>query len=206
MIIELLWRRKLAAALLVVGLAFPGWAQEGVNVALDPAPQLAAGESTTLHVRVEGLRDRGLAAFQLTIVYDPSSVRVHDPNAQFVSAGLDAFAPLGSISLCAPIRGESSCPDEPWLLTSTGRSAVGRTDLDESAGRVLIAYATSGSEPAASGDGAIALVDVESLDGGPIELSLEDVILTDASNPPRPHPLADAQGGEALHAGAEGER
>lgn len=190
-------RRSLVAAFIVAALADVSVADDRVRVTLDEAPTLAAGESATLHVRVEDVGAGGLAAFQLTIAYDPAIASVGDPNAAFAAAGLDAFAPLGGLSICAPVRGESACHDAPWLLTSTGRSALGRAEIDASSGRVQIAYGSSGASAPATGDGAIAIIQVTSVSGDPIELSLEKVVLTDASDPPRVHPLAGASSAES---------
>jgi hypothetical protein len=196
---------KTTAVLLLVGFSSPSWGDEDVRVFVDPAPRLAVGESAWLHVRVEGVGALGLAAFQLSIAYDPEVASIRDPNAAFVAAGLDAFAPLGSVSLCAPIRGEAACGDSPWLLTSTGREALGRTDVDSAAGRLSIAYATSGTASAATGDGAIAILEVVSVSGEPIDLHFEDVILTDASDPPRVYPIEVESAARSRSADARGD-
>jgi hypothetical protein len=178
--------RLLATATLIFSIgAGTALAQEEVRLYLDPSPsKLLPGQRQLVSVRVAGVPESGLAAFQLELRYDPRAVAVQDPNGGFTSSGVPAFAPLGGSPLCAVIRREGSCPDPEWMLTSTGRQAFG-TSVDPEAGRLTIAYGTAGEEAPVTGDGALALLEVVGLAGGKPLLGLIEVILADASDPPR---------------------
>ncbi|GAF97268.1 unnamed protein product, partial [marine sediment metagenome] len=147
----------LMLALLCLAAAPVARAEEGANPArllLDPPLRsIAAGEHRTLEVRVEGIPVGGLSAFQVVLAFDPNRLEVRDPNAKYVAFGIDAFAPLGHSPLCAAVRETAACPDSAWMLTTTGREALGTTSIDAEAGVVSIAYATEGTEPLAQGDG-----------------------------------------------------
>src|SRR3989304_9770727 len=64
----------------------------------------------------------GLAAFQIKINFDPTKIKIEDPNAAYVAFGISPFAPLLGHPFCGTVRGTGiTCPDPAWFLTSTGR-------------------------------------------------------------------------------------
>ena len=128
--------------------------------------------------------DTGLAAFQVTISYDPSRLELLDGNAAFAGAGIKAFAPLGGSMLCAPVRGTAECADAPWMITTTGRSAIGRAAIEADQGKATIAYATHGSSSPAVGSGVLATFEVVGKVDGAVQLEIFDALLADASDPP----------------------
>jgi len=160
-------------------------------VPLDPAfgdpVQLEPGESMLLLVEVEGLPSDGLAAFQIELDFDPEVVMLADPNV----AGVNAFAPLGdSPAVCAAVRETPTCDDPPWLLTSTGRSPLGTSEIDEVAGTLLVAYGTSGTQSLPNSDGALAIIEVVARSAGSTEVFFNEALLADDSEPPTEHPVS----------------
>ena len=141
-----------------------------------------------LTLTVEGVPAPGLAAFQVELRFDPRRLEVRDPNAEFVEFGIRAFAPLGSSPVCSVVRGTSPCPDAAWMVTETGRQAVGTASIDNETGRVSIAYGTAGDQRLPSGNGTLAIVEVFAKRGGPVSLEIVDALLADASDPPRKYP------------------
>lgn len=187
--------RIVAAWLFVLTLAVPavGGARQrpappadGVTVlSLEPAEfTLGPGERRLIYVRVKGIPNHGLAAFQVELRYDPRSVDLVDPNA---GSGAPAFAPLGGSPLCASIRGELECPDPEWMLTASGRQAVGTAAADQASGRLTIAYGTMGATEPVAGHGALAVVEVVGRTGARTRLSISAAILADAADPPGRH-------------------
>ena len=179
--------RAAATALLVclIGAGTAPAQEEVVRLYLDPLPsKLLPGQRELVALRVSGVPERGLAAFQLELRYDARAVAVQDPNGGFTTSGVPAHAPLGGSPLCAVIRRETSCTDPVWMLTSSGRQAFGTT-VGQEPGRLTIAYGTAGEAAAVSGDGALALLEIVGLAGGRPMLRLDRVILADASDPPR---------------------
>jgi hypothetical protein len=175
----LLWAGVVAASALAGEAASP-------VVILDPqVRRLAPGERRTIAVRVEGIPEGGLAAFQIALRFEPENVEVRDPNAGYTSVGVPAFAPLGGSPLCATIRLASRCPDPDWLLTSTGRQAMGTTSIDLRQGIVTIAYGTSGETDPATGSGTLALLEVVGTGRGKASFTIVDAILADGTDPPR---------------------
>lgn len=141
------------------------WAN--ATIRLEPADlTLAIGEKKIVQVVVDipapsGSGDpQGLAAFQLTVNFNPAVVHIGNPNEAFRGAGITPFAPLGGNPFCAIVRGVSSCPDPSWFLTSTGRTAIGQDTIDNVNGMVQIAYGTSGTSLPPTGSGVIALLEV----------------------------------------------
>ena len=159
--------------------------EEAVRLYLDPSPsKLLPGQRQLVGLRVSGVPDSGLAAFQVELRYEPRAVALKDPNRGFTTSGVPAYAPLGGSPLCAAIRRETNCTDPAWMLTSSGRQAFGTT-VGEEAGHLTIAYGTVGEAAPVSGDGALALLEIVGLAGGKPMLRVERVILADASDPPR---------------------
>ncbi|MFQ5515554.1 MAG: cohesin domain-containing protein [Myxococcota bacterium] len=178
--------RILAALILAIAHAGSLRAAESSSVQLSLDPPLAsirAGERRLVSVRARGIPGPGLAAFQITLRYDPATIAVLDPNRAHTSFGLQPFAPLGGSPLCAAVRGAASCPDPPWALTAGGRQAVGSSWGGK--GRVSIAYATTGEGRLATGAGALAILEVVGIVEGPVTIEIESATLGDDSEPPR---------------------
>jgi len=183
-------RRLLVVWIVLVGLLFTAASHSGelapvVSLFLEPdLGSLSTGEHRTVVLRVDGVPETGLAAFQVTIAYDPSRLELLDGNAAFVGSGIMAFAPLGGSILCAPVRGTAECPDAPWMLTTTGRRAIGRASIEADQGKATIAYATHGNSSPATGNGVLATFEVVGKADGEIQIEIFDVLLADASDPP----------------------
>jgi hypothetical protein len=161
-------------------------ADERLELAFDPPVlRLQPGESRLVALVARGIPDSGLAAFQVTLAYDPRLVRVVDPNAAFVGSGVPTFAPLGGSPLCAQIRRTLDCPDAPWMLTATGRQPFGTSRFDAEAGKVTVAFGTAGESAPPIGDGTLAVFEVIGVAGARSALRLEQAILADRSDPPR---------------------
>jgi hypothetical protein len=157
-----------------------------VRLYLDPpSVKLALGERRMIAVRVDGVPESGLAAFQLLVRFEPGEVEVADPNAAFVAAGVPAFAPLGDSPLCAVIRQKPVCPDPEWMLTSTGRQPFGTSSIDSRKGEVTIAYGTAGETHPVSGGGTLALIEVVGTVRGKASFKILEAILADGNDPPR---------------------
>jgi hypothetical protein len=184
-------RHPPAVWIVLVGLLFGATAHSNdeapaVSLFLEPSlGSLESGEHRTVELRVNGVPASGLAAFQVTIAYDPSQLELLDGNAAYVQSGIKPFAPLGGSMFCGLIRGVSVCPDAPWMLTTTGRNAVGTASIEADQGKATIAYATHGSSSPATGDGVIATFEVVGKTDGAIVLQIADALLADASDPPR---------------------
>jgi hypothetical protein len=178
--------RTICLAIALAALGADSSREPRARIALDPpTPQLAAGETRLVAVAVRGVPEPGVAAFQVTIEFDPAAVRIEDPNAAVASGGVPAFAPLGGSPLCAPARGLPQCPDPEWMLVGSGRQPFGTSRSDVAAGRVTIGFATAGDAATPTGDGALALVRIVATGGGRTGLRITDAILADASDPPR---------------------
>lgn len=152
-----------------------------------PAVQhvIESGGSLRLAVQVADVPAPGLSAFQFDLVFDPAALRVENPNEAFRGA-VEPFAPLGSNPFCATVRGVPSCSDPEWFLTSTGRSPLGIDEIDNTLGRLTVAFATSGDQALPTGGGVIALLDVIALgpSGTQAALFFENTILADNGEPP----------------------
>lgn len=190
-------RRSLARAAAVTALCLtmmlisPGPARaQSPSIEVDPASlTLEAGQRARVSIRVRSIPSPGLAAFQFRLLFNAAVVRLEDPNAGL--AGTPAFAPLGNLPGVPPPRTE----DPPWFLTSTGREAVGV--LDNTVGKLDLAYGTIGGAGPATGAGVIAIFDVVALRGGESALDLvqSSVLLVDNSEPPGLHSTTAAGGG-----------
>lgn len=190
-------RRSLARAaavttlFLTMMLISPGPARaQSPSIEVDPVSlTLEAGQRARVSIRVRNIPSPGLAAFQFRLLFNAAVVRLEDPNAGL--AGTPAFAPLGNLPGVLPPRTE----DPPWFLTSTGREAVGV--LDNTAGKLDLAYGTIGGARPATGTGVIAIFDVVALRGGEsaLDLAQSSVLLVDNSEPPGLYPATAAGGG-----------
>lgn len=156
---------------------------------IEPATvTLALGEKKLVQVIAEAPAPAsandpvGLAAFQFTATFDAAKVVIGDPNRLF-RPDIQPYIPLGGNFFCAFVRGTATCTDPVWFLTSTGRAA---TSHDESsAGRVQVAYATSGTPAPPTGMGVVALLELVGQANGCTTVALSDVILADNSGVPR---------------------
>jgi len=183
---------RLVTALVVLATALGAGGEPATRLSLDPASlRLAPGETRLVAVRVSGVPEPGLAAFQVTLEFDPRAVQVDDPNGAATGSGVPTFAPLGGSPLCAAVRGEPRCTDPEWMLAAGGRQPFGTARLDNAAGRVTIGFATAGSAAPPSGDGALALLRVTATGGGRTGLRIVDAILADPSDPPRRYAVED---------------
>ncbi len=145
---------------------------------------LLQGEGILVEIAVESVPEPGLAAFQLDLMFDPSIVHVLNPNEAFRGT-IIPFAPLGDDpSICTAVRGTPTCADPAWFLTSTSRSPLGTDEIDNTLGRVQIAYGTSGAQAPPTGSGAIALIEVVAQTLGSTVVSFANVILGDNGEPP----------------------
>ncbi len=159
-----------------------------VRVFLDPREIFpVAGQSRLVRVQVEGVPADGLAAFQVTLRFDPRRLEVRDPNTGF---GVPAFAPLGGSPLCPVVRQQPDCPDPQWLLSATGRSPMGTFTVDPERGLVTIAYGTSGDAAPVAGRGTLAVIEVIGQGRGRGGLEIVDALLVDAAEPPGRYPVA----------------
>jgi hypothetical protein len=139
------------------------------------------GETVRLELLVQDVPGEGLAAYQIELFFDPASIQLSDPNAAFVSAGINPFIPLGGNLFCDAVRGES-CQDPDWFLDSTGRTAVlAAAEIDNGSGRAQIAYGTHGTDFAPFGDGVLALIDITGVGAGDTTIQFGATILASAS-------------------------
>jgi hypothetical protein len=139
------------------------------------------GETVRLELLVQDVPAEGLAAYQIELLFDPALIQLSDPNAAFVSAGINPFVPLGGNLFCDLVRGES-CQDPDWFLDSTGRTAVlAAAEIDNGSGRAEIAYGTHGTDIAPFGDGVLALIDITGVAAGDTTIQFGDIILASAS-------------------------
>jgi len=152
-----------------------------------PVVKLAPGERRTIAVRVDGIPEPGLAAFQLLLRFQPGEFDVVDPNAGFTAGGVPAFAPLGGSPACATIRQLPECPDPVWMLTSSGRQAFGTSSIDPRNGTVTIAYGTAGETLPVTGNGTLALIEVVGTGRNEATFEILEAILADGTDPPRKH-------------------
>jgi len=170
----------------LLGIGHPASGEGEVRIFADPpVVRVTPGSSVFVAVGVEGVPTTGLAAFQVELAYDQRRVEVRDPNAEFTSQGIAAFAPLGNSPFCALVRRTGLCPDAPWFLTSTGRQALGTSAVDALQGRVTIAYATYGETSPTMGQGTLAVLQLLGKRAGPVRLRPIDAVLADASDPPK---------------------
>jgi hypothetical protein len=176
LVLGLLWTpaASLAAS---IHFSLPGSSDPVDTLKIDP------GETVRLAVVVGEIPATGLAAFQFEVLFDPAVVNLYNPNEAYRGT-IDPFAPLGTNPFCAIVRATASCQDPAWLLTSTGRSPVGTDEIDNTVGRILVAYATSGVAAPPTGGGIIALIDVVGVDPGQTALSFSNVVLADNDEPP----------------------
>lgn len=182
----------LAAAVTV---AAAGEASSVVKIRFDPPiDSLAPGEQRVIAVQVEGIPEAGLAVFQLQLRFEPGQIEVRDPNAG-AGSGVPAYAPLGGSPLCAAIRQMPTCPDPEWMLTATGRQAIGRATLDSVKGTLTIAYGTVGEIDPQQGAGTLALIEVVKTGFERRPLRIVGAILADRSDPPKEYPFAITPGG-----------
>jgi hypothetical protein len=159
-----------------------------------PSVKLAPGERQMIAVRVDGIPESGLAAFQLLLRFQPGEVEVADPNAAFASSGVPAFAPLGHSPACAAIRQKPVCPDPEWMLTATGRQPFGTSSIDAREGTLTIAYGTAGETAPVAGSGTLALIEVIGTGRGEASFKILEAILADGSDPPGKYAFAIAPG------------
>ena len=139
------------------------------------------GETVRVELRVLDVPAEGLAAYQVELLFDPASIRLADPNAAFVSGGINPFAPLGDNLFCDLVRGES-CQDPGWFLTGSGRTAVlAAAAIDNGAGRAEIAYGSHGTDLPPLGDGVLALIDIVGIGAGNTTIQFGTTILASAS-------------------------
>ena len=174
-----------ALLLLLVAWGQTGRAQSNGGVWIVVEPDIAwvtPGERVTVELVARGVPSPGLAAFEVSLRYDPEHFDVVDPNAGYPS--LKPFAPLGGSPLCAFVRRTAECPERPWMLTATSRKAVGAARVDPDEGLVSIAYGTMGDSGLPTGDGTLAVVELVGRSNGPVHLFIEKAILADASEPP----------------------
>lgn len=159
---------------------------KGIRLYLDPpAFKVALGERRTVELKVAGLPADGISAFQVKILFDPTLVEVLDPNAAYTAQGVEPFMPLGATpQLCTLVRQQPKCPDARWLLTSTGRQAIGMSSVDRS-GKLIIAYGTSGGADLPTADGTLAVIHVVGKTHSDAALEIVEKIVADASDPPR---------------------
>ncbi len=150
--------------------------------------ELAPGETALVAVQVTGVPEPGVAAFQITVQFDPEVLEVRNPNERF-RGNIPAFMPLGSSRLCAAVRGTITCKDPAWLLDATGRQPVGTDRIDADRGIVKIAFGTRGRQPLPVGDGTLALLEVVAKKPGTTTLNLSEALLADNREPPRPYPV-----------------
>lgn len=130
-----------------------------------------------------------LAAFQCELAFDPALIDVTNPNEAYRGTVLP-FAPLGADPACTTVRGTPSCPDPPWVLTSTGRVPVGTDSIDNATGSVRFAYGTHGPGSLPAAGGTIALVEVVGVYNGTVTVTLADARLADAAEPPTSFPFS----------------
>ena len=150
-----------------------------------PVVNLNVGETAFVRVTVDDVPNPGLAAFQLTLNFDPATINVQNPNEDFRGT-IDPFAPLGTNPFCTIVRNTASCEDPAWFLTSTGRTASGGRDvIDNANGSVEVSYGTIGVQSSPTGSGVIALIRVRGSANGTTVVNLSNVILAD----PQPNPL-----------------
>ena len=147
---------------------------------------LAPGQSILVQVNAANVPAPGLAAFQFDVAFNAAVVSVTNPNEAFRASGVPAFVPLGGDPMCTTVRGTTPCPDPAWMLTSTGRTALGTDVIDPAGGRVHVVYATYGIAAPPAGAGTVALLRVTAITSTPAFLSLSNVILGGDQEPPLP--------------------
>ncbi|MGR9106888.1 MAG: PKD domain-containing protein [Gammaproteobacteria bacterium] len=174
-------------------IAFPGISVNAQQFTFNPSSvQINAGESVIVAIEAQDIPSPGLAAFQFTVNFDSSLVNVLNPNEAFRSSGILPFAPLAGNVFCSVIRSTATCPDPTWFLTSTGRTPSGETDtIDNVGGSVQVAYGSTGSQTPPIGNGVIALIEVRGIADGTARINPSNVILADASDPPRAFPITN---------------
>ena len=182
-------RLCIEALAVFAAMALAGSAAAQVQIDFSPSVlNLTLGERALVEVNVTGVPAQGLAAFQFDLDFDPLAVQVLNPNEAFRGT-VFPFAPLGGDPLCTTVRGTGSCNDPNWLLDSTGRVPLGIDTIDNVAGHVEVAYATSGAPAAPLGDGTIALIEVFGEYNGTASVTMSNVILADNQGPPMVHPF-----------------
>jgi hypothetical protein len=167
--------RAWASAALLCGLLFHAAPGLATDVSIEPALTfIQPGQTATVSVDVTDVPSAGLAGFQVEILFDPAVFAAVDPNA----AG-------------------PALPFEPavWFLSSSGRTPLGITAIDNVAGVVQIAYGTEPGPAHPLGSGMLASVEFTAVGSGVSDLTLNAVVLADSSVPPQALPvlLLDAQ-------------
>ena len=182
------WAHHLLAFASLFGFV-SAWAQ--TTVGFSPSTvQLQPGETTIVAVTVSGIPTPGLAAFQMSLAFNPGVADILNPNEAF-RGSITPFAPLGDNPFCSIVRGTATCPDPEWFLTSTGRTAEAVPDtIDNSAGFVQFGFGTRGAPTLPVGGGVVALIEVSGVNNGSVTVGLEDVILATADEPPVPIPAS----------------
>ncbi len=184
-------RRKIAsrAAWLALLVACLGAATASRAQSIDFSPvnlAMPVGESRLVAVTVSGLDPESLSAYQISLTFDPSVIRVVNPNEAFRGT-VPPFAPLGGNALCETVRGEAPCPDPVWQLTETGRTAMQGPELiDNVVGSVQIVYGTRGADAPATGGGAIALLEIVAQQEGDATITISNSVLANSDDPPAP--------------------
>jgi len=148
-----------------------------VEVDFQPAViNLQVGEKALVQVVVADVPGPGLQAFQLSINFDAGSVNLNNPNA---GTPLGVFEPLGGNAFCSFVTLRDACSDPIWFLTSTGRMAqLASAAIDNGRGIGQIAFGSAGIQPAPAGSGAIAIIEVEGIAPGSVQVNLSEVVLS----------------------------
>ena len=182
-------------ALLLVCILFATRASAALTLRLDlPDPPYAVGELLLADVVVEGVPPPGLANFQFDLLFDPAVVNLTNPNEDFRGDGIAAFAPLGDNAFCTVVRGTATCEDPIWFLKSTGRSALGTDIINNPAGWIAVAYATTGAPAPPEGSGVLALIEISLVGEGMTDIVFDNVILGDAQDVPMAFPIDGIEG------------
>ena len=183
--------------LFLFGFANSGMAATSLSIykdVSDPSLSLDSYGTALFYINVTDIpiasdtNPNGLAAFQIKINFDPTKIKIEDPNAAYVAFGISPFAPLLGHPFCGTVRGTGiTCPDPAWFLTSTGRqpqTSSQATFVDNTNGILSIAYGTTGTQMPPTGSGVIALFKVTALtDLGTASLIFEEATAGDNSEP-----------------------
>lgn len=136
---------------------------------------LQVGEKALVHVVVTGVPEPGLQAFQFRVEFNTGLANLNNPN---FATPFAAFEPLGGKPFCSIVTSRDACSDPAWFLISTGRTAqLANAAIDNGSGTGQIAYGSSGTESASVGSGAIAIIEVEGIADGVVQVNLTDIVL-----------------------------
>jgi hypothetical protein len=115
------------AVLMTLGILPARYAMAQVRIDFLPATvHVKMGERQFVEVVARHVPTPGLAAFQFTVQFAPALIDIVNPNEAFRSQAVAPFAPLGGHPLCATVRNSgATCPDPPWMLTTTDRDPLG---------------------------------------------------------------------------------